>query len=75
MPPNHLESGHVNGNHISRLATNDMEIGVTEAVQRHAHRHVARQKPVSQRKLDFEHARPRWLREMAAEATGVFFYV
>lgn len=32
-------------------------------------------KPVSQRKLDFEHARPRWLRECLAEATGVFFYV
>jgi hypothetical protein len=63
------------GNDISRLATNDMEIGITEAVQRHATRHVARHKPVSQRKLDFEHARPRWLREMAAEATGVFFYV
>ena len=30
---------------------------------------------MSQRKLDFEQARPRWLREMMAEATGVFFYV
>lgn len=30
---------------------------------------------MSQRKLDFEHSRPRWLREMAGEATGVFFYV
>jgi glycerol uptake facilitator-like aquaporin len=30
---------------------------------------------VSQRKLDFEHRRPRWLRECLAEATGVFFYV
>lgn len=32
-------------------------------------------KPVSQKKLNFEHARPRWFREMAAEAIGVFFYV
>lgn len=52
-----------------------MEIGVTDAVQRHVHRHVVAPKPVTQRKLDFEHARPRWMREMAAEALGVFFYV
>ncbi len=80
MAPNHVgHSGHAdgyaNGHDISRLHTHDMEIGVTEAVQRHAARHVVAPKPVSQRKLDFEHARPRWLREMAAEATGVFFYV
>lgn len=31
--------------------------------------------PVSQRRLNFESARPQWLRECAAEATGVFFYV
>ncbi|KAG0651579.1 hypothetical protein D0Z07_1872 [Hyphodiscus hymeniophilus] len=58
-----------------RLQTNDMEIGITDAVRKHAHRHVVATKPVSQRKLDFEHARPRWMREMAAEALGVFFYV
>jgi glycerol uptake facilitator-like aquaporin len=52
-----------------------MELGVTDAVQRHVTRHVIPPKPVSERKLIFEHARPRWLREMAAEATGVFFYV
>lgn len=52
-----------------------MEIGVTDAVQRHVQRHVVAPKPVSQRKLDFEHSRPRWMREMAAEALGVFFYV
>jgi hypothetical protein len=76
MPPNHAgENGNANGHAISRLHTNEMEIGVTEAVQRHATRHVIPPKPISQRKLDFEHARPRWLREMAAEATGVFFYV
>lgn len=38
-------------------------------------RNVVAAKPVSQRKLDFEHARPRWLRECMAEATGVFFFV
>lgn len=48
---------------------------MTEAIQRHISRQVVAQKPVSKRKLAFEHARPRWLREMAAEATGVFFYV
>lgn len=52
-----------------------MEIGVTEAVQKHFSRNVHLRKPVSQRRLDFEHARPRWLRECVAEATGVFFYV
>jgi hypothetical protein len=43
---------------------------VSDTVQRHATRHVV---PVSQRRLDFEHSRLRWLREMLAEATGVFF--
>jgi glycerol uptake facilitator-like aquaporin len=52
-----------------------VEIGVTDAVQRHITRHVVQPKPVSQRKLDFEHSRPRILRECMAEATGVFFYV
>lgn len=76
MTPGHVgRNGHANGHEMSRLHTHDMEVGVTEAVQRHADRHVVAPKPVSQRKLDFEHARPRWLREMAAEATGVFFYV
>lgn len=60
---------------LNRLATNDLELGITEAVQRHVTRTVVAAKPVSQRKLDFEHARPRWLRECMAEATGVFFYV
>ncbi|KAI9850004.1 MAG: hypothetical protein M1838_006206 [Thelocarpon superellum] len=62
-------------NDLHRLQTGQLEIGVTEAVQRHVSRNVIPSRPVSQRKLDFEHARPRWLREMLAEATGVFFYV
>ena len=60
---------------MRRLQTNDLEIGATEAVQQHLSRHVVATKPVSQRKLDFEHSRPRILRECMAEATGVFFYV
>lgn len=60
---------------VHRLQTNDLELGITEAVQQHVSRNVVAAKPVSQRKLDFEHARPRWLRECMAEATGVFFYV
>jgi hypothetical protein len=76
MSPKHVEqAGNYGGQDIRRLHTNDMEIGITEAVQQHAHRHVARPKPVTQRRLDFEHSRPRWMREMAAEALGVFFYV
>ena len=60
--------------HIERLHTHDLEIGATEAVQKHYQRHVVSPKAVSQRKLDYERSRPRWLREMVAEATGVFFY-
>jgi hypothetical protein len=69
------QNGHAIGHDLTRLHTHDMEIGVTDAVQRHATRHVVLPKPVSQRRLDFEHSRPRWLSEMLAEATGVFFYV
>lgn len=63
------------GDDMIRQHTNDIEIGVTDALQQHVQRHVVRPKPVSQRKIDFEHSRPRILREMMAEATGVFFYV
>ena len=42
---------------------------------RHVTRHVHRPPPVSQRRIDFEHKRPRLLRECLAEVTGVFFYV
>ena len=58
-----------------RLRANDTGLGVTEAIHRHITRHVVTAKPVSQRRLEFEQSRPRWLREMAAEATGVFVYV
>ena len=61
--------------HLERAQTADIEIGVSDALQRHITRHVVPPKPVSQRKLDFEHKRPRVLRECMAEATGVFFYV
>jgi hypothetical protein len=61
--------------HIDRLHTNDIEIGISEALQRHATRHVVPAKPVSARVLTFERRRPRWLRECVGEATGVFFYV
>lgn len=60
---------------LERLQTYDLELGVTDALQKHTTRHVVRPPPVSQRKLDYEHWRPRFLRECIAEATGVFFYV
>lgn len=60
---------------LRRLHTYELEVGFTDAVQKHVRRHVVTPPPVSQRRLDFEHARPRWIREMAAEAMGVFFYV
>ena len=60
---------------LTRQHTSEIELGATDALQRHITRHVIPPKPVSQRKLDFEHRRPRILRECMAEATGVFFYV
>lgn len=63
------------GHHMERAHAGDIEIGVSDALQRHVTRHVIPPKPVSQRKLNFEHKRPRVLRECMAEATGVFFYV
>jgi hypothetical protein len=53
---------------LVRQHTNDIELGVSDVLQRHVTRHVVAPKPVSQRKLDFEHKRPRILREMMAEA-------
>ncbi|TVY49685.1 Aquaporin [Lachnellula occidentalis] len=75
MASTHIEDGATTGYDARRLHTNDMEIGVTDAVQRHVQRNVVPPKPVTQRRLDFEHARPRWMREMAAEALGTFLYV
>jgi hypothetical protein len=63
------------GDHMTRLHTADIELGYSEALLKHLSRHVVPPKRVSQRKLDFEHSRPRILRECMAEATGVFFYV
>ncbi|KIX04354.1 uncharacterized protein Z518_05222 [Rhinocladiella mackenziei CBS 650.93] len=60
---------------MARQHTNDIELGMSDVLQRHISRHVVPPKPVSQRKLNFEQKRPRILREMMAEATGVFFYV
>lgn len=74
MANNEKAPGHLD-NEVRRLHTHEIEVGVTDAVQRHVQRHVVAPKPVSQTKLDFEHARPRWAREMAAEMLGVFFYV
>lgn len=50
------------------------DMDMTDALRKHITRHVLTPKPVTQRRLNFENARPRWLREMVAEATGVFFY-
>lgn len=55
-------------------ARGDLEVGATDAIQKHFSRQVVARKAVTQRKLDFERSRPRWLRECIAEAAGVFFY-
>lgn len=61
--------------HLDRLQTGDIEVGISEALQRHATRHVVPPKPVTPAVLHFERRRPRWIRECVAEGTGVFFYV
>ncbi|KAK6856713.1 hypothetical protein PG995_006900 [Apiospora arundinis] len=60
---------------LEHVRSHDLELGATELMKRHATSSVIHQKPVSQRKLDFERRRPRWLRECLAEAMGVFLYV
>ncbi|ORY84473.1 aquaporin-like protein [Protomyces lactucae-debilis] len=60
---------------LRRRYTGEMELGVTEAAQQHITRRVVRPPPASAARLAFERRRPKFLREMAAEATGVFFYV
>ncbi|KAB8345953.1 hypothetical protein FH972_023005 [Carpinus fangiana] len=67
-------------NDLNRMETidtaqGDVELGVTDVLAKHYSRHPVERRAISQRQLDFERARPRWLREMLAEATGVFFYV
>ncbi|KOS20770.1 Glycerol uptake facilitator protein [Escovopsis weberi] len=60
---------------VERLGTHDLELGVTDLLQRHVSRHVVPPQRVSARRLRFESARPRWFRECLAEALGVFFFV
>ena len=63
------------GGRSRRLEAHEIEIGITEALSRHIARHVVAARPVAQRTLNFEAKRPRWLRECAAEALGVFIFV
>jgi MIP family channel proteins len=51
------------------------EVDIKEVVERHVASQEPAWKAVTQRRLDFEHSRPQWLRECLAEATGVFMYV
>lgn len=60
---------------LRRQRTGELELGVTEATQKHFNRKVVRAPPASPARLAYEKRRPKFLREMAAEATGVFFYV
>lgn len=59
---------------LRRMGTNDVEIGVSDVLQTHVTRHIAHVKPVSQRRLNFEHKRPRVVREIVAETLGTFIY-
>lgn len=60
---------------VHRLEEHDIETGIADALQKHITRHVVPPPTISQRRLTLEHMRPRWLREMAAEAIGVFIFV
>lgn len=63
------------GSENLRSEGGDLEMGYTEALRRHVTRHVVERPPVSQRRLGFEHRRPRFLQECVAEAIGTFIYV
>jgi hypothetical protein len=71
-------NGHMAGDadpdRLRRLRSTDVELGISDVLHRHITRHVAEQRPVSQRRLNFENTRPRWYREMAAESIGVFLF-
>lgn len=53
-----MANGNANGS-LHRLHAHDIEIGTSEALERHVTRHVIPPPPVSQCRLDFEHMRPR----------------
>jgi hypothetical protein len=71
MTSSHHEANHdeESGLKVERLQTCDMEIGITDAVQKHIRSRVP--PSIFQRRLDFA----RWLRELAVEAFGVFLFV
>lgn len=51
------------------------DVDVQEAAAQYIAAHEPVYRPVSERRLEFEHARPALLRQCVAEATGVFFFV
>ena len=63
------------GGRSRRLESHEIEIGISEALSRHIARHVVAARPVTQKTLNYESRRPRWLRECCAEALGVFIFV
>lgn len=69
-----VHNNNANGEDLRRQRTGELELGVTEATQHHTQRKVVRAPPASAARLSYERKRPRWLRELVAEATGVFFY-
>lgn len=71
----HSANGGMSNRH--RRDYGDLEVGVTDVLIRHPTAHLVQDhaKPVPNWKLRFEAARPLWLRECVAEATGVFCYV
>jgi hypothetical protein len=61
---------------VDRLVKADVPVGVTAAFRRpvptESGKKAAGTKPITQRRLDLENRRPELVREMLAEATGLF---
>ncbi|KAL3417975.1 hypothetical protein PVAG01_10985 [Phlyctema vagabunda] len=64
----------VHHHHHHHHAGHEMEVGATEAVTSRVSPDDRKPIMVTARRLRFEHARPTWIREMAAEAIGVFIF-
>lgn len=59
--------------HGQQTAPSELGIGITQALQQPAMRKPPPLPAVTQRRLNMEHRRPKWLRELLAEMIGVFF--
>ncbi|ODQ52308.1 aquaporin-like protein [Saitoella complicata NRRL Y-17804] len=64
-----------NDHDLHRVNTGQVELGATDVLADAPHVDVVLPPAVSHGRLAYERRRPRWAREMFAEATGCYFYV